>query len=41
MFKRLTVLACVVAFGLTLGGCTKCGFVWDDGPRACHSDKTN
>jgi hypothetical protein len=28
--KRLTLLACLLALGLSLGGCTKCGFIWDD-----------
>ena len=36
--KQLTILACVVAFGLSVSGCTKCGFFWEDGQRACHSE---
>jgi hypothetical protein len=38
MSKRLAVLACLVLLGLALGGCTKCGFIWEQGPRSCHSD---
>jgi hypothetical protein len=30
MFKRLTILSSIVALGLMLGGCTKCGWLWDD-----------
>jgi hypothetical protein len=28
--KRLTLLASLLALALSLGGCTKCGFIWDD-----------
>jgi hypothetical protein len=41
MFKRLTILASVLALGLALGGCSKCGFWWDDepsSPRSCKGD---
>jgi hypothetical protein len=41
VLKRLTVLAALLTLGLTLGGCSKCGFWWDDGkssPRSCKSD---
>ena len=41
MLKRLTVLSCLLALGLTLGGCSKCGFWWDDWqsrPGACKGD---
>ena len=30
MAKRLTVFGCLLAFGLGLGGCSKCGFWWDE-----------
>jgi hypothetical protein len=36
--KRLAAVICLVVLGLSLGGCTKCGWFWDDGPRTCHSD---
>ena len=42
MLKRLTIVVCVVCFGLTVGGCTKCGFWWDDWMRkpvkSCKGD---
>jgi hypothetical protein len=41
MFKRLTVLASLLALGLMLGGCSKCGFWWDEWqsqPRSCKGD---
>jgi hypothetical protein len=36
--KRITVVACLVLLGLSLAGCTKCGWLWNEGPRGCHSD---
>jgi hypothetical protein len=38
MLKRLSVLLCVAALGLTLAGCSKCGWFWDDylGPQSCR-----
>jgi hypothetical protein len=39
MLKRITMLACLLAFGLTLSGCSKCGFWWDESrPGACKGD---
>lgn len=38
MPKRLVVVACLVLLALSLGGCTKCGWLWDQPPRSCHSD---
>jgi hypothetical protein len=40
VLKRLTILTCLMAFGLALGGCSKCGFWWDDyrSPGTCKSD---
>ena len=35
---RLFALTCLFILGLSLGGCTKCGWIWNDGPRACRSD---
>ena len=32
MFKRLTILTGILALGLMLGGCSKCGFWWDECP---------
>jgi len=30
MFRRWVLLVGVVAMGLALNGCTKCGPIWDD-----------
>jgi hypothetical protein len=41
MLKRLTILAYVLVCGLTLGGCSKCGFWWDEWqsqPKSCKGD---
>ncbi|MFN3659419.1 MAG: peptidylprolyl isomerase [Pseudolabrys sp.] len=37
MRQRLAVLACLALAGLVLGGCSKCGWFWEQGPRACQS----
>jgi hypothetical protein len=36
--KQIAVVACLILLGLSLGGCTKCGWLWNEGPRGCHSD---
>ena len=38
MSKRLAATVCLVLLGLSLAGCTKCGWLWDQSPRSCHSD---
>jgi hypothetical protein len=41
MLKRLTILVFALSLGLSLGACSKCGFLWDDWSspgRACKSD---
>ena len=39
MFKRLTIIAGLLELGLSLGGCSKCGFWWDEArPGACKND---
>jgi hypothetical protein len=41
MFKRLTVLTSLFVLGLMLGGCSKCGFWWDEwrpAPQSCKND---
>jgi hypothetical protein len=41
MFRRLALIFSVVALGLLLNGCTKCGPIWDDwmqSPKSCKSD---
>ena len=45
VFKRLTIVASVIAFGLMLGGCSKCGFWWDEWSnrpaKSCKGDFPN
>jgi hypothetical protein len=36
--KRIAVVTCLILLGLSLGACTKCGWLWNEGPRGCHSD---
>jgi hypothetical protein len=39
--RRLALILGVVAVGLVLNGCTKCGPIWDDwmqSPKSCKSD---
>ena len=39
MTTRLAAAICLIVLGLSLGGCTKCGWLWNDqGPGTCHSD---
>jgi hypothetical protein len=41
MFKRFVIVFSLVAAGASLGGCTKCGWIWDDwqkAPQSCRSD---
>ena len=41
VFRRLTILTGLLAFVLMLGGCSKCGFWWDEWqsqPRSCKGD---
>jgi hypothetical protein len=42
MFRRLVLILGIVAMGLALDGCTKCGPIWDDwvqSPKSCKSDR--
>jgi hypothetical protein len=42
MLRRLAVIIGLVGLVLALGGCTKCGPIWDDwmGPaKSCRSDR--
>jgi hypothetical protein len=36
--SRLVAVMCLFAVSLGLAGCTKCGWLWDEGPRSCRSD---
>jgi len=41
VFRRLTIMASLLALTLSLGGCSKCGFWWDEWqsqPRSCKGD---
>ncbi len=38
MHKRFAAFFCLIALGLVLAGCTPCGWIWQDGQRACHSE---
>jgi hypothetical protein len=41
MFRRLALIFSVIAMGVALNGCTKCGPIWDDwmqSPKSCKSD---
>jgi hypothetical protein len=43
MFRRLALIFSVLAMGLALDGCTKCGPIWDDwvqSPKSCKSDRS-
>jgi hypothetical protein len=42
MFRRLVLISGILATGLALNGCTKCGPIWDDwiqSPKSCKSDR--
>jgi hypothetical protein len=41
IFRRCFVIVGLIALGLMLDGCTKCGPIWDDwiqAPKSCKSD---
>jgi hypothetical protein len=39
MPRRILAFFCLLLLAASLGGCTKCGFFWEDWQhRACHSD---
>jgi hypothetical protein len=39
MFRLVVQIFSVIAMGLVLNGCTKCGPIWDDWtPKTCKSD---
>jgi hypothetical protein len=42
MLRRLILIVSILAAGLALSGCTKCGPIWDDwvqSPKSCKSDR--
>ena len=38
MMKRLPAILALLLLALSAAGCTKCGFFWEGGQRACHSE---
>jgi len=36
--KNIPVVIAVILLGLVLGGCSKCGPIWETGPKSCQSD---
>jgi len=38
MAGYLRAATCLFLLALTLGGCTKCGWLWDQAPHSCHSE---
>src|SRR5262249_9899786 len=38
MVKHLAIVICLGVLSLSLVSCTKCGWLWDQGPRSCRSD---
>jgi hypothetical protein len=42
MLRKLAVVIGLIALGLSLGGCSKCGPIWDDWmapAKSCRSDR--
>ncbi len=38
--RRAFLIPMLILTALAVSGCTKCGWIWNDGARACHSDTT-
>jgi len=38
MQMRIAAVLCLIVLGLSLGGCSKCGWIWEQSGRACHAD---
>jgi len=38
MLLRFAAILSLILLAVSLGGCTKCGWIWDDLGRSCHSD---
>jgi hypothetical protein len=40
MLRTVVTVGLLVLFGLTLAGCSPCGFIWDDwrSGRSCHGE---
>jgi len=39
MIARRLAMSGLLLIALALGGCTKCGWLWDNQGHACHSDQ--
>ena len=40
MIQRSAAILCLLLLGLGLAGCSKCGWIWEQGGRACHTEQT-
>jgi hypothetical protein len=38
MGTRVAVIVSLIVLGMSLSGCTHCGWLWDQGPRSCQSN---
>jgi hypothetical protein len=38
MHRRLATILCLLVLGLAVGGCSKCGPLWDQSGHACHAE---
>jgi hypothetical protein len=38
--RRAFLIPVLVLAAFAVSGCTKCGWIWNDSPHACHSDQT-
>jgi len=38
MHRRVIAILCLLLLALSAAGCSKCGFFWEEGQRACHSE---
>jgi len=38
MARTFRAATCLFLLLFALGGCTKCGWLWDQAPRSCHSE---
>jgi hypothetical protein len=40
LHKKLITAVALIALAITLGGCSKCGWIWEQGarPNSCLSD---
>jgi hypothetical protein len=38
MLRPLAMILCLALLGFALGGCSKCGWIWQDGGHTCRSD---